>query len=540
MPKFSGNVQTARLLGPTKTTTPTLTHEGGNGFAQDAKSELYTLAVTNMVSETTFYESGADRDDRFTRLVHEVTSVDPEWVAGFVPWLRGEANMRSAAVVMACEYVKAGGPNGRRVISAACQRADEPGEVLGYWLARHGRRIPQPIKRGIADAAARLYTERSTLKYDGLSKDVRFGDVVDLTHAKPSSDRQSALFRHLIDRRHKRDIDNRELDLVLGELAAAYRLDAIPQDERRAALRSMGPSGLSDANFTWERLAGWLPGGMDAEAWEAIIPSMGIMALIRNLRNFEDTKVSKAVLKRIADRIADPDEVARSRQFPYRWWSAYKNSGTMFFGPALEEALEHSTSNVPEFKGRTLVMVDTSSSMQSPVSGRSQVQMVEIAALFAAAVAAKSDVVLHPYANSTYRAKIHRSVLRTIQDIHAQIGRVGMGTNTWPSTLQAWSENGPFDRIVVFTDMQDHPAHAEQRLSGARMWDGVTRNGLIVSQPARLPDVPVYVWDLRGYGKANIDTNVSGRYLFSGFSDSAFRLIGLLEAGRNAEWPWMG
>ena len=34
----------------------------------------------------------------------------------FVPWLRNEANMRSAAVVAAAEYVKAGGPHGRNVI----------------------------------------------------------------------------------------------------------------------------------------------------------------------------------------------------------------------------------------------------------------------------------------------------------------------------------------------------------------------------------------------------------------------------------------
>ena len=42
--------------------------------------------------------------------------------------------------------------------SSVLQRADEPGELLAYWLAAHGRAVPKPVKRGVADAAVRLYT----------------------------------------------------------------------------------------------------------------------------------------------------------------------------------------------------------------------------------------------------------------------------------------------------------------------------------------------------------------------------------------------
>jgi hypothetical protein len=40
-------------------------------------------------------------------------------------------------------------------------------------------------------------------------------------------------------------------------------------------LRARGPRALADAGVSWERLSGWLLGGMDAEAWESVIPSMG-------------------------------------------------------------------------------------------------------------------------------------------------------------------------------------------------------------------------------------------------------------------------
>ncbi|MEU6249730.1 hypothetical protein [Glycomyces sp. NPDC047010] len=79
------------------------------------------------------------------------------------------------------------------------QRADEPGEALAYWTATYRRRIPKPVKRGIADAAARLYTEQAALKYDTASAGFRFGDVLN-SCTPPRDDRQGDLFEHLLDR----------------------------------------------------------------------------------------------------------------------------------------------------------------------------------------------------------------------------------------------------------------------------------------------------------------------------------------------------
>lgn len=101
------------------------THEGAPAYVRDVKGELFLLAVTNLAGENTFYEDSNTRDERFRALLHESTAEDPEWVARFVPWLRGTANLRSAPVVAAVEYVRAGGPHGRRVVDGALQRADE-------------------------------------------------------------------------------------------------------------------------------------------------------------------------------------------------------------------------------------------------------------------------------------------------------------------------------------------------------------------------------------------------------------------------------
>src|SRR2546427_4954473 len=174
MTKFSGSKRRplrVNLAAPIRTRQArTLTHEGGVAYARDSESDLFLLAATNMVGEDSFYERAAARDARFVALVHEVTGANPSFVAAFVPYLRASMLMRTAAIVMAAEYVAAGGANGRRVIAGALQRADEPAEMLGYWLTMHGRNIPMPVKRGIADAVVRLYTERAALRYDGLSR----------------------------------------------------------------------------------------------------------------------------------------------------------------------------------------------------------------------------------------------------------------------------------------------------------------------------------------------------------------------------------
>lgn len=514
-PKFS-NAPTAAPLGPLVSTGTALTHEGGQGFDKDARTELFTLAVTNMVGETTFYESAANRDNRFRDLVRHLAVEDPEWTGRFIEWLRSSANMRSASTVAAVEFaIAAKGEAWARDGFRALQRPDEPAEALGYFLATYGRKMPMAVKRGIAEAAVRLYTERAAIKYDGGSRGVRMGDVIELTHPTPKAEWQSVLFKHLLDRRHGHFnyLEDGITD-SLPMLGQTYALDATPAESRRAVLRERGPEVLADGGYTWERLAGWLPGGMDAEAWEAIIPNMGYMALLRNLRNFEKVGVSDTVLDAVAARIADPAEVAKSRQLPFRFWSAYKNAGDRFTYP-IAKALEASVENVPSFSGRTLVMVDTSSSMRRPISEKSTVEAVEVAALFGAAVSARSKVDLCIYGNVAGRLSgLPPSVLRTTEAVRGSVGQVGHGTNTWPSTMQVYDGH---DRIIVFSDMQDHRDY----------------------QNTQLPHVPIYVWDLMGYAKSNIDVLNRGWYLFAGFSDACFSMIPLLEAGREAHWPWL-
>ncbi|MCL7423941.1 TROVE domain-containing protein [Streptomyces sp. YS415] len=521
------NIRTARAQ-PVSRVTSTgrvlRTYEGGRGRQREARSELFLLAVANFVAQKSFYESGADRDDRFRTLVRELAVTDPEWTAGLLGWLRGEGNLRTAAVVGAAEYVKARleagateGPSNRRVVDSVLQRPDEPGELLAYWTACYGRSIPKPVKRGIADAVRRLYSGRSLLKYDTGSKGYRFGDILNLVHATPDPEKawQGDLFRYALDRRHHPDT---AVPPVSSRTLVAHReLMALPVEERRAVVTSDGGAErLAAAGMTWEALAGWLQGPMNRAAWEAVIPSMGPMALVRNLRNFDEAGVSDEVAAQVAARISDPSEVVRSRQFPFRYLAAYRNAPSLRWSYPLEQALGHSLAQVPALPGRTLVLVDRSGSMfYSRLSDRSELNRADAAAIFGTALAlraAHADLVEFGTTSGLVKYRKGESVLKVLE----RFGDLG-GTDTTGAVRRHYRKH---DRVLIVTDEQ----YAYNR-----------HGGPTEQVPA---DVPVYTWNLAGYRAGHGPSGEGNRHTFGGLSDAAFRMVPLLEAARDADWPW--
>ncbi|MDT9687712.1 TROVE domain-containing protein [Streptomyces sp. P9(2023)] len=525
MARFNVRTTRARTTSPVVSTGATArTHQGGAGVMREPRSELFLLAVANFVTQRTFYESGEERDDRFATLVRKLAVEDPEWTAGLLGWLRRDANMRTASLAGAAEYVKARldagcetGPTNRRVVDSVLLRADEPGELLGYWTSTYGRNFPKPVKRGVADAVRRLYSGKSLLKYDTDSKGYRFADVLNLVHATPDPAKawQGELFRYALDRRHHPDT---ALPPESSRTLTAHRaLMALPVEERRAVVT--GPDGarrLAEAGMTWEALAGWSQGPMDAAAWEAVIPSMGAMALVRNLRNFDRAGVSDEVAAQVAARISDPEVVAASRQFPFRYLAAYRHAPSLRWSYPLEQALGHSLANVPALPGRTLVLVDRSGSMWSPLSDRSELNRADAAAVFGTAVAmraADADLVEFGTGSAPVGYRAGESVLKVL----GRFGNLG-GTNTTEAVRRHYKGH---DRVLIVTDEQT----------------AYTRKG---EPTAQVPDdIPVYTWNLAGHRVGHGPSGFGRRHTFAGLTDAAFRMVPLLEAGRNADWPWM-
>lgn len=500
--------------------TEVINHQGGTGFLRDEKSELFLAAVSDFMGDS-FYESRNQRDSRTIDLIHKVAVNDPVWISNFTEWLRGDGNMRSISLMVALETAKAQIdskiPGARSIISSAIKRADEPGEALGYWMSRYGRKLPAAVKRGIADGAIQTYNQYSVPKYDSDSKAFKVSDVIRLTHPKPKDTEQEALFKYAMTKRIDPSV------LVPETLSKIRNRDEIMKMEKDKALKlitsSEGSQKLKDAGLTWEAVAGKI--GLSKEVWESLIPNMGYMALLRNLRNFREAGVSGDIYNGVLAKLSDSSEVAKSKQFPFRFLSAYyANQDHLKTASALEDALQHSLQNVPSLPGKSLILVDRSGSMFPWYGNQKNTDLsnADKAALFGIALALRAEDAKLVQFGSTHgvvKVKKGDSILTTLK----KFDNLG-GTETYKAIKENITKD--FDRVINLTDEQTSYSY----------YGSGTPADLIPKT------TPYYIFNLAGYrtGEKMDGTN---RYTFGGLTDQCFGLIPLLEAGKDSNWPWI-
>jgi hypothetical protein len=561
--KFNRNVQmkpaVLAVTSPIRSSTeqPTLhTALGAQGWEREAQAELYLLAAGGFLGmEGKFHESATARDARAIELIRQMAVEDFDWVFGFLTWLRAKGNMRTAPIMLAVEAVHArleAGEHGavgtrvsvpveftawtpitnRRLIDQVCQRADEPGELLAYWFAKYGverpgkaPKIPQPIKRGVADAAKRLYNEYSMLKYDTATHSVRFADVLELCHPKPADGKvwQYDLFKHAIDRRHSRDEDIPD-SLHMVHWNRLLRADTNPNSW-------CNPDTLKAAGMTWEDAFSAVGSKVDkAKLWEAMIPSMGYGALLKNLRNFDEAGVSNKVANAVVARLVDETEVLKSRQFPYRFFSAFKHTKSLRWAQALEMALEISLRQIPVLTGRTLILVDRSPSMfpgyYFSTPNKSDISLADQAAVFGSTLALRAQApTLVEFGGESQEIAVPKggSVLKMVGEAFGQSN----GTDI-PSAIKKHYAN--HDRVVIVTDEQTRPGYLPSNMSGRVVETSID---------AYIPlNVPVFVWNMAGYKAGAMNTGHKGRFTLGGLTGDAALQIERLENGINGCWMW--
>lgn len=516
---------------------------------RDEQSQLYVLGVSMFAGEKSFYETAAERDQRFTKLIRHLAVAEPSWTSRFLGWLRTEAGIRTASIIGAAEFVAARRDAGiadddharrerglgRRTVDSVLQRGDEPGELIAYWHTTYGRLLPKAIRNGAADAAQRLWNERSLLKWDSAERGVRFADVLQLAHPTPKNDWQSGVFKHALDRRYGND--DGELPSNVVVLRFRRQLMAIPVEQRRDWLRTAAATGtladqLRHAGMTWQSVAGWLQGPMDREAWEAVIPLMQCGALVKNLRNFDRAGVSDGYASLVGAKLSLAEEIAASKLFPYQFLAALREAPSFRWSWPLETALNHSLANIPELPGRSLVLVDRSPSMwHQTMSEHSEMSWADGAAIFGAALALRAEHAdLVEFGADSGRVAFDKaeSVLRLIQRFTRR-----NGTNI-PSAISQHYEKGHHDRVIVVTDEQTRPGFVP-------FWEptGWYHNVKYASLDMLVdPAVPVYTWNFGGYEAGWAPSGSSNRHCFGGLTDNAFKIIPMLERGHTADWPF--
>ncbi|MBC6463336.1 hypothetical protein [Actinomadura sp. HBU206391] len=168
----------------------------------ETKTELLWLLADGATQSVNWY---APSDDRFAAVVTRIALSDQIWLLRCIGWLRNTEALAPAGIIVAAELVRArlgsGKGDNRGIINIMLRRPDEPGALLGYWVAAYGRPVPKPVQRGVADAVKKLYSAQAVAEYDHHGRGLRFADVLSIVRPRPVSPQQATLFRQLINDR---------------------------------------------------------------------------------------------------------------------------------------------------------------------------------------------------------------------------------------------------------------------------------------------------------------------------------------------------
>lgn len=503
----------------------TTNFEGGIAFKVEPKMELFLRSASAMVGQPKFYTSGAMSDEDIAGLVRRVGEQDPEFVFKLALYAREQLYLRSLPIMLVVEllnHVK-DIPNSQNWVESIIQRPDEITEMISYQFAfnaangKNEKHIPAAMKLGIARAFGK-FDEYQFSKYNGEGNQIKMRDAMFITHPVPKTREQIELYKRIAD------------------------------------------STLNPAKI-WETSI--MVKGATKESWENILPSMGYMAILRNVRNFIQRGVDTSLY---VPRLYDRDFVIKSKQFPFRFFSAWKAVKYMptqdvtnvedipVVMKGIERALNESVANVPSMSGITFVASDVSGSMESPIvdvtllrkrkskkkiDTRTLVTRKEIATLFGAIVSKKSDKSIASVFGSDFKVvnMYHDSIIENGKMAHDT--RVGHSTNAWKAISYLNEEKKVVDRIVVFSDEVVYDSN--RRLYGSNSlplrWFGDNRDAenrsfveeLVKYQRNVNPDVFIYSVDLAGYGFSSIPINTKNSVKLAGFSDKIFQYISLFE-----------
>lgn len=453
-------------------------HEGEVTYNYKAKEALATIVLNSFVQDK-YYTSVGSGLNELKKAIKALVTSDPEFVLKAAAYARQEGNMRTISQVALVEALQHQSVRKfvKKYYKDIMQRADEPTECLAYHLSAYGKPIPNVLKR-IVRARYEEFNEYQLSKYQLKNKEFTLKDGVLLTHPN------------------------------LGEVGKKIL------------------EGTASAD-TWERTLSSGNFEDKAKAWEKSGESMGYMALLRNLRNMIDTEVNMKFFEEVCNKISNQDLVKKSRQLPFRFYSAYKELATFKDScdsknkkimtnvalKHLEMALNHSVSNI-SISGRSLVVCDSSGSMVWNVSEKSKMDYAEIGVLMGVCCALNSDDSdVWLFDTDVQVVKVDRGA-----SVMSNVGRLcrmikGGATNFYKVVNKINHEHQDYDNIIIFSDMQVY---------GGNDFCG---NTTLDEYLAIYPECKVSSVDLAGYNRGNALTIKGNVKLVSGWSDKIIDII---------------
>ncbi|HLP21369.1 MAG TPA: TROVE domain-containing protein [Chitinophagales bacterium] len=482
-------------------------YEGAEAFVLTPQMELYSAVASTSLNDS-FYEKA---DDRLLRIRKLIAQNDAAFVAKLAVYAREEMYLRSVPLALAVELAKTSGGKTEvsKTVARVVQRADEITELLAYYQLANNRKgvkklnkLSKQVQKGLA-VAFNKFDEYQFAKYNR-DAEVKLRDALFLVHPKAKDEAQQVLFNKI----------------AKDELKVADTWET-----------KLSATGQKDFANEAEKL--------DAKkvAWEEMIMSgkMGYMAVLRNLRNILDAKVSEQAIQKVCSYISNANAVAKSKQFPFRFVSAYRELKNVNSGyaaqvlDALEDAITASAANIAGYDGNTsvVVAVDFSGSMQTAMSAKSSVQMYEVGLIMAMLLKSRCKNVVTGIFGDNYKiiSVPSKSILANVETFRNRLGEVGHSTYGYKVIQDLINRKAVVDKVMVFTDLQMYNENGNYGQTIASEWK---------KYKAIAPNAKIYLFDLAGYGNSPLNIEGNDVFMMAGWSDKVFDVLHAIENGSNA------
>jgi 60 kDa SS-A/Ro ribonucleoprotein len=400
---------------------------GGQAYKFSPKHALAQIAATGCFNGT-FYTNAEDQLKEMLRLIDQID--DNVFLAKLAVYARQRAYMKDMPAALLVVLSKRDVELTHQIFG----RVVNNGRMLRttFQMIRSGRFGRTSLSSSLQRAFQNWLNEASVEKLlsASIGNDPSLRDVMRMARPKPRDNARRALYGWLTDR----DIE-KWAPAVASDLPVQVQTLTAYRQAEAAETQALLVGGMS---VRWDMLA---DAAKEPLVWRAIARKMGSQALRMNLNTllrhdvFSNDLAGRKMVDYVAGRIADADEVRRSRQFPYQYLTAYLNASDEVpqkIKTALHTAAEIACGNVPELPGPVVIGLDTSGSMSMSATGyrgrgaTSKMRCVDVAALFAAAVLRRNpDSVVIPFDTRAYQAKFDPG--DSILSLSKRLARFGGG-----------------------------------------------------------------------------------------------------------------
>lgn len=452
----------------------TVNKSGNVAYKMDNKERLITKVLTSFFNESKFY---GDNSSEIVNDIRRLADGDSRFLANLTIYARKNMHLRSISHVLAGELSKSvnGKKYSKEVIKNIVERPDDMNEILAYYLNTFKKPIPNGMKKGLAESFLK-FNEYSLAK-NNKNGEVKLKDILCLTHPKAKNEEQSKLFKRILE-------DKMETPKTWESILSAY--------------------------------------GNNKETWEYLIENnlVGYMALLRNLRNIINANPSN--INKVFEIIENEDRVIKSKQLPFRFYSAYKSLKNEDIYDeraynALEKAIISSVKSIKKLKGTTLIAADVSGSMNFPISFKSKVTCSEIAVVMLAManyICENSITVTFDDSLVLYDLNKDRGILKNAESIY-----VGGGwTDLTLPIKYILNQRIKVDRIIMLSDNEINRGYSKT----CEMWVDKYRKTVN-------PNLWVHSIDMQGYGTQQFigeRTNI-----LAGWNEKVLEFIPKVEEG---------